>query len=180
MSIEYVGCGAQTMIAKGKTVRVTFVKSWPYLDVDFPRWFKELYDNINGTTVGGFPLTPNNSNATPPITTVDVRVSVGQTAVTLYDKLDSLSWWHVSVSRLQLLSDQQGQQAASQGGAAERNEVDRQEEKKQEADSLSAWWKDMAAKLGTTVKVLLWVVVAVVVLVALVYAGKLRNTLKGG
>lgn len=175
--VTFVGCGQQTQLGAGDGVRVTFVKAWPYLDVDFPGHMADVWNAL--PTTGARPLSPNNATATPPITTVDLQVHDVQTVAQLLEKLNGLDWWHISVSRFEKLSAQQRQQAATQGGSTARDAVDQDEQKKQDESGLTGWLNSLAAQFGTTVKVVLWILAVILVLVLLVYAGKLSNALKG-
>jgi hypothetical protein len=177
---QFVGCGAETPLAKERVVRVTFTHIWagvPFLFVgsDFPPQFAPVWDAIASS--GAFPMTPNNATDASPFATVDCKVTVAQTAGQLYQKLNALSW-KISVSRFELLTVRQGQQAATQAGAGERNAVDATQQQQADDSGLSGWWKGLTAELQTSLRVLVWVLVAIAAVVALYWAGKFRNVLK--
>lgn len=179
-AVEYKGCGPSSQLLKDRVVRVTFTHlfagTWLFVPIDFVNQFKEVWDEMAATT-GARPITANNASTDTPFTTVDVKVTTSQTAAQLFGKLNSLDW-HISVTRLELLTVPQGQTAATQAGAAERDATTQAEEKKAEADSVSGWWKGLGEQLQQQLKVLVWVVVIVAAVVALYWAGKLRNVLK--
>lgn len=180
MTVEYKGCGPSTTLPKDRVVRVTFshifAGSFLFVPADFVNQFRDVWDEM--ATTGARPMTANNASTAEPFTTVDAKVTVAQTAAQLFGKLNTLDW-HISVTRLELLTVPQGQTAATTAGAAERDAITQAEKDKAESDSLGGWWKSLGEQLQKQLKVLLWVIVIVAIVVALYWAGKLRNVIKG-
>lgn len=161
----------------GDTVRLGFAQEHAYIspDATFANDFNGLWSKLFSVGVA----TPISRNAVvrgQTTAVVDFRVTrSGSTVAQFVNSVEHVSGYYVQVTSAELLSKSQGEVANTEQGAKER-EAARAEDAKQKADESIV--NKIAKGAGTALNVTKWLSVAIIVvalIVALIYAGSLKN-----
>lgn len=181
MAVDLVNVASTERLARGTVLRVT-VSQYSKILANRDFWVKvsTFWAELAGTKFM-YPISPNPAmRAATPVAVIDVRVSRDKIVTAdVVNALEHLAGFYLRISRIERLEAKKATEAGGTTGAREREET-----KVQQAER-EAWkfpdLSKLAGALGTTVSLIKWALVALVVVgiaVAMIYARRVVATVK--
>jgi hypothetical protein len=178
MVTELVNLASTERLDKGTVLRVTLSRAYALLN---PSWFgkkvNEFYANLAPSKIV-YPISPNPAVADATVAVVSVRVAEKLVpAAEVLNVFNTHAGFYLSVTRVEKLAPEKAKTEAGNLGAVEREKVKQQQQQAESWDKKLGLDK-LAATFGTTVTVVKYTALAVVILGVLVLVLFVRNQVR--
>jgi hypothetical protein len=176
MTTTLKGLSSSTVVPVGATLRLSFGKGHMWVDdAAFAPKFNDLYNRLPERT-GLFTVTQSGVMPGQDTSAVNVRNHRERTAGQIVTEVESLAGYYLDLVVMELLTGTAAVEANKPAGAADLDAAAKRAADVQNADNPVS--KFYAALTDVAKKVFILVVI-VACLAGLVYAGKIRNMLRG-